>query len=109
MWTHRAGLDSAAEILPRGRGLQGALAIIGPAWLTATDERGGRGWIIPTISSRLEIEAALARGVRVIPTLVEGAVMPGRKDLPESLAGSARRNALLIRHESFRLDAGRCP
>ena len=33
--------------------------------------------------------------------------MPGRQDLPESLAGLARRNALLIRHESFRSDAGR--
>lgn len=56
---------------------------------------------------RLEIEAALARDVRVIPILVEGAVMPGREDLPESLAGLARRNALLIRHESFRYDVGR--
>ena len=35
------------------------------------------------------------------------AVMPGRDDLPESLAGLARRNALFIRYESFRSDAGR--
>jgi len=56
---------------------------------------------------RLEIEAALARDVRVIPILVEGAVMPTRQDLPESLAGLTRRNALVIRHESFRYDAGR--
>ena len=33
--------------------------------------------------------------------------MPARHDLPESLAGLARRNALPIRHESFRSDAGR--
>ena len=33
--------------------------------------------------------------------------MPRREDLPNSLAGLARRNALLIRHESFRYDAGR--
>jgi hypothetical protein len=45
--------------------------------------------------------------VRVIPILVEGAVMPGRQDLPENLAGLARRNALSMRHESFRSDAGR--
>ena len=63
--------------------------------------------MIPDDIVRLEIEAALARGVRVIPILVEGAAMPGREDLPESLAGLARRNALLIRHESFRSDAGR--
>ena len=45
--------------------------------------------------------------MRVVPILVEGAVMPRRQDLPESLAGLARRQALLIRHESFRYDAGR--
>src|SRR5262249_38379475 len=81
--------------------------IIGPNWLTATDERGSRRLDDPDDLVRLEIEAALARGVRVIPILVEGAVMPGRQDLPESLAGLARRNALLIRHDSFRSDAGR--
>ena len=32
---------------------------------------------------RLEVEAALARDVRVIPILVEGAVMPTRDDIPE--------------------------
>src|SRR5215470_14195329 len=40
----------------------------------------------------------------VIIGLMEGAVMPARQDLPESLAGLARRNALPIRHDSFRSD-----
>ena len=83
------------------------LAVIGPNWLTAADERGRRRLDDPDDIVRLEIEAALVRGVRVIPILVEGAVMPGRQDLPESLAGLARRHAVLIRHESFRYDAGR--
>ena len=56
---------------------------------------------------RLEIEAALARAVRVIPILVEGAVIRPRDNLPINLADLARRNALVIRHESFRSDAGR--
>jgi hypothetical protein len=54
----------------------------------------------------MEIEAALARGVRVIPILAQGTVVLGRQDLPESLAGLARRHALLIRHESTRYNAG---
>src|SRR5215469_1052026 len=33
--------------------------------------------------------------------------MPGQRDLSESLAGLTRRNALLIRHESFGSDVGR--
>src|SRR5215471_6711520 len=83
------------------------LAVIGPRWLTTTDERGRRRLDDPDDIVRLEIQTALERDVLVIPILVEGAVMPGRDDLPESLAGLARRNALLIRHESFRYDAGR--
>jgi hypothetical protein len=101
------GVDFAEEIFRVVAACQVLLAIIGPTWLTAADERGGPRLDDPDDIVRLEIEAALARGVRVIPILVEGAVMPGRQDLPESLADLARRNALVIRHESFRSDAGR--
>ena len=83
------------------------LAVIGPKWLTATDERGRRRLDDPDDFVRLEIEAALARDVRVIPVLAQGAIIPGREDLPESLVSLARRSALFIRHESFRSDAGR--
>jgi hypothetical protein len=83
------------------------VAVIGPGWLAAADERGGRRLDDPDDLVRLEIGAALERGVRVIPVLVEDAVMPRRADLPDSLAGLAQRNALRIRHESFGDDAGR--
>lgn len=83
------------------------LAVIGPHWLTATDEQGRRRLDDPDDIVRIEIEAALTRNVRVIPILVENAVMPRREDLPESLGTLARRNAFTIRHESFRYDAER--
>jgi hypothetical protein len=101
------GADFAKEISRAVAACTVLLAIIGPAWLTAADERGRRRLHDPGDLVRLEIEAALARGVRVIPILVEGAVMPARENLPESLADLSRRNALWIRHESFRSDAGR--
>jgi hypothetical protein len=101
------GVDFAEEISRAVAACQVLLAVIGPNWLTTTDERGRRRLDDPDDIVRLEIEAALARDVRVIPILVEGAVMPGRDDLPESLASLARRNALFIRHESFRYDTGR--
>jgi hypothetical protein len=105
--TIEPGVDFTEEILRAVSACKVLLAIIGRDWLTATDERSGRRLDDPDDIVRLEIEAALARGVRVIPILVEGAAMPGRQDLPENLAGLARRNALLIRHESFRSDTGR--
>ena len=43
---------------------------------------------------RIEIEAALGRGVRVIPVLVDGAGMPRAEDLPESLKKLARRRGI---------------
>ena len=100
------GVDFAEEIVRAVAACKVLLVIIGPAWLTVADERGRR-LDDPDDIVRLEIEAALDRGVRVIPILTESAVMPTQHDLPESLAGLARRNALPIRHESFRSDAGR--
>ena len=83
------------------------LAIISPHWLTATNEEGYRRLDDLNDIVRLEIEAALTRNVLVVPILVEGAVMPGRRDLPESLASLALCNAFVLRHESFRHDVER--
>ncbi len=83
------------------------LAVIGPHWLTTTDQDRRRRLDDPEDVVRLEIEAALKRDIRVVPVLVEGAVMPRRPDLPESLAALASRNALTVRHESFGDDVGR--
>src|SRR5690348_6411417 len=70
------------------------LALIGDRWLTITDEDGRRRLDDPDDFVRLEIEAALARDVRVIPILVEGARMPRADELPASLSKLARRQAL---------------
>jgi hypothetical protein len=105
--TIEPGVDFAEKISRALAACQVLVAVVGPAWLTATDERGRRRLDDQDDFVRLEIETALARGVRIIPVLAQGAVMPGQDDLPESLAGLARSNALLVRHESFRSDAGR--
>jgi hypothetical protein len=70
------------------------LAVIGPRWLDARDREGQRRLDDPQDWVRLEIERALARdGVEVIPVLVDGAKLPPREELPESLLGLRRRNA----------------
>src|SRR5215216_2926266 len=101
------GVDFAEVIAQAVSSCEVLLAVIGPRWLTATDADGRRRLDDPDDFVRLEIAAALERDIRVIPILVEGAVMPRRQQLPEALAGLARRQALSVRHESFRADADR--
>lgn len=101
------GLDFAEVITEAVSTCEVLLAVIGPTWLTATDEDGQRRLDDPDDIVRVEIAAALKRGIRVIPILVEGATMPRRQQLPEDLVTLARRHALGLRHESFRADADR--
>jgi hypothetical protein len=77
------------------------LALIGPDWLTITDEDGQRRLDDPEDYVRLEIEAALKRKIRVIPILVDEAPMPRVNELPATLAPLIRRNAVEINPLTF--------
>jgi len=61
------------------------LVLIGPRWLTATDETGCRKLDKKQDIVRWEIETALENDKRVIPVLLEGVSVPREEDLPESL------------------------
>lgn len=69
------------------------IALIGRNWLASRDE-SGRRLDNPNDFVRLEITAALVRGIPVIPVLVQGARMPRPQDLPEDLSALSRRHAL---------------
>ena len=71
------------------------LVLIGHQWLTAAGA-DGRRLADPGDFVRLEIEAALTRGVRVIPVLVDGARLPGNGELPPSLAGLLQQPPLAL-------------
>jgi hypothetical protein len=81
------------------------VAVIGPRWLTATDAAGRRRIDQPSDYHRIEIERALQRRIRIIPTLVGGAHMPTENELPESLYALARRNAVEVSDKRFNYDA----
>jgi TIR domain len=83
------------------------LALIGVDWLTITDEHGRRRLDNPDDFVRLEIEAALTRGVRVIPILINGARMPRAHEVPDSLAKLVRRQALELSPARFDSDINR--
>jgi outer membrane protein assembly factor BamD (BamD/ComL family) len=77
------------------------LALIGPDWLTITDENGQRRLDKPEDYVRIEIETALKRKIRVIPILVDPARMPHANQLPPTMAPLARRNAVEINPITF--------
>jgi hypothetical protein len=85
------------------------LALIGDRWLTIADQGGRPRLDNPADFVRLEIEAALARKVRVIPILVDGAGMPRADELPVSLAYLARRQALELSPIRFNADPATAP
>jgi tetratricopeptide (TPR) repeat protein len=83
------------------------LALIGDRWLTITDEQGTARLDNPNDFVRLEIEAALARNVRVIPILLAGARMPDEDELPPSIAELAHRHALDLSPSHFEFETSR--
>ena len=83
------------------------IAVIGAHWLTSTDGQGGRRVDNPEDFVRMEIATALRRNIRVIPVLVDGALMPQSADLPDDLKPLVRRNALQVGDTHFDDDCRR--
>ena len=81
------------------------LAVIGPQWLSAKNEKGERRIDDPDDFVVVEIAAALERQIPVIPVLVDGARMPSANELPDSLRPLVRRHAFELRQTSFGRDA----
>jgi TIR domain len=74
------------EVLATRVGACNALvAIIGKRWNPPSDRPGERRLDDPDDTLRIEIETALQRGIPVIPVLIDGAALPKREELPESL------------------------
>jgi len=83
------------------------IAVIGNNWLASKDDRGDRRLDNPEDFVRMEIGTALKREIRVIPVLVDGALMPQWTELPDELKSLVRRNALRITATSFDGDCQR--
>src|SRR5271166_4953283 len=101
------GLDFVDVLSERVGRCDALVAIIGRHWLTSADTDNRRRLDDPSDFVRIEIEAALGRGVGVIPVLVDGAGMSRAEDLPESLKKLARRQGVEISHTRFDSDVER--
>ncbi len=76
-----------------------AFVLIGPGWLDAADESGGRRLDNPEDLVRFEVAEALRLSLRVVPILVDGAQMPESDLLPDELRPLARRHALTFHRQ----------
>jgi hypothetical protein len=100
----RPGQNFPEELEKRLSACKVMLCLIGPGWLGACDEEGGRriddakDWV------RLEIERALHHGLVVIPVLVGGAQVPKASELPEPLKLLIERQAATVTTNGFRTD-----
>jgi hypothetical protein len=101
------GMDFVEVVLERVEACDAMLVIIGPNWLDARDEDGAHRLDNPHDLVRIEVEAALARNVRVIPVLVDDARIPRDDALPEPMRPLTRRNALRLTHEQWGSDVDR--
>lgn len=73
------------------------LCIIGPDWLGEIQRRADD----PKDFVRVEIEAALARSIPVVPILLDGAPVPSEAELPPSIRALSRRNGTELRRQTF--------
>lgn len=80
------------------------LAVIGPDWVDVPGTDGQPRLSREDDFVRMELAAALSKGVRVIPLLVQGALPPSASALPAELKALAKRQAFEIRHERFNAD-----
>jgi Hsp70 protein/TIR domain-containing protein len=84
------------------------LALIGPGWIDARDPKTkGRRLDSKNDFVRIEIGEALARGIPVVPVLLDGTEMPDVDLLPEDLKELVDRQAEFVEFRTFEGDVER--
>src|SRR5262249_19801735 len=103
----RAGVDFHLEISRRLASCSVLVALIGPTWLTTTDQSRSRRLDDPDDLVRLEIAVALEKDLHVVPVLVDRETIPNRDQLPAPLHAISRRNAITVANDRFPADIER--
>ena len=88
-------------------GCEALVVLIGPDWSGVTNEHGARRLDDENDFVRIEVGAALRRGVKVFPVLIDGALPPRASELPEDLRPLVRRQAVVLDYAKFDADVVR--
>ena len=81
------------------------LAIIGRNWLNACGQHGHRRLDDADDWVRVEIASALARGIKVVPVIIDDGVLPKSSDLPSDLKSLPEFQALRVQNNQFERDS----
>jgi hypothetical protein len=105
--TIRPGHEFAVDIEQALSECAACIVLIGRRWTTIEAADGTRRLDDPTDFVRLEVAAAIRRGVPVFPVLVENAAPPTAASLPPEIQGVAARQAIELSNERWNYDVGR--
>jgi len=102
------GADWQAHIADMLATVHVALILIGSQWLASAHANGLRRLDDPNDALRFELEIILARGIHMIPVLLDSASLPSAEELPTSISALPARNAMKLRSEpDFMADINR--
>jgi len=101
------GHDFAADIESALAGCDACVVLIGRNWLTIKDAEGRPRLEDPTDFVRLEVEAAVRRGITIFPVIVDRASPPPADALPPDMRSLAGRQAIELTNERWNYDVSR--
>ena len=101
------GHDFAADIESALAECDACVVLIGRNWLTIEDAEGRPRLEDPTDFVRLEVEAAVRRGITIFPVIVDRASPPSADALPPDMRSLAGRQAIELTNERWNYDVSR--
>jgi hypothetical protein len=101
------GADFEDVLKQTAQAADAMIVLIGPDWVTMTNQSGQRRLHDPDDWVAREIAAAIEKRIPVFPVLIESAPMPRAEELPESLKPLVRYNAISISDSRWSSDVNR--
>lgn len=100
----KGGSKYAKDIDEQMSSADAVIVLIGPNWLSVTNDDGKRRIDDPNDWVVQEIVTAIKLGIRVFPVLIDGTVLPRKNELPSNLAPILNFNAITISDRNWDFD-----
>lgn len=100
----KGGSEYAKDIEEQLSAADAVILLMGPNWLSVTNDDGKRRIDDPDDWVVQEIVTAISHGIRVFPVLIEGTTLPRKDELPAKLAPILNYNAVTISDSNWAAD-----